>query len=44
MMRSAEDSLGNKRMGEAALLKGAKNNTWQDHGDRLLAAFAKRVS
>ena len=39
MLRLAEDATLNQRMGEAAFKKGAVSNTWQDYGDRLLAAY-----
>ena len=42
MIRLAQDRALNQRMGEAARLKGAERNTWQDYGDRLLAEY-KRV-
>jgi glycosyltransferase involved in cell wall biosynthesis len=34
----------NRKMGEAALQKGATKNTWQDYGDRLLDAYARKLS
>ena len=33
----------NRKMGEAALQKGATKNTWQDYGDRLLDAYARKL-
>ena len=33
----------NRKMGEAALQKGATRNTWQDYGDRLLDAYARKL-
>jgi glycosyltransferase involved in cell wall biosynthesis len=36
MMRVATDRELNRKMGEAAHLRGAKNNTWGDFADRLL--------
>lgn len=39
MIKVAVDRELNQRMGEAAWLKGAMQNTWQDYGDRLLAAY-----
>ena len=43
MIRLAQDRDLNQRMGEAARLKGAERNTWQDYGDRLLAEYARRL-
>ncbi|HEV8492774.1 MAG TPA: glycosyltransferase family 4 protein, partial [Candidatus Angelobacter sp.] len=43
MVRLAQDRQMNQRMGEAAYLKGAVRNTWQDYGDRLLAEYVKRL-
>jgi glycosyltransferase involved in cell wall biosynthesis len=43
MIRVTMDRELNQRMGEAALKKGAKKNTWQDYGDRLLAEYAGRL-
>ena len=34
----------NRKMGEAALQKGAAKNTWQDYGDRLLDAYLGKLS
>ena len=34
----------NRKMGEAALQKGATKNTWQDYGDRLLDAYLGKLS
>ena len=42
MIRSASDRESNEKMGKAALLKGAMNNTWQDYGDRLLDLYAQK--
>jgi len=39
MLILARDHELNRRMGEAAYLKGAVNNSWQDYGDRLLQAY-----
>jgi len=44
MVRVASDPELNRKMGEAALQKGAKKNTWQDYGDRLLDAYARKLS
>jgi glycosyltransferase involved in cell wall biosynthesis len=44
MIASAEDRDRNRRMGEAAYLKGAVNNSWQDYGDRLLEAYRRRLN
>jgi glycosyltransferase involved in cell wall biosynthesis len=41
MIRLAQDRALNQRMGEAACLKGAERNTWQDYGDRLLAEYKR---
>jgi glycosyltransferase involved in cell wall biosynthesis len=41
MIRLAQDRALNQRMGEAARLKGAERNTWQDYGDRLLAEYER---
>jgi glycosyltransferase involved in cell wall biosynthesis len=43
MIRLAQDRALNQRMGEAAHLKGAERNTWQDYGDRLLAEYERRL-
>lgn len=34
----------NRKMGEAALQKGATKNRWQDYGDRLLDTYARELS
>ena len=34
----------NRKMGEAALQKGATKNRWQDYGDRLLDTYARKLS
>ena len=44
MIRVANDSALNQKMGEAARKKGAEKNTWQDYGDRLLAEYARRLA
>ena len=44
MIRVAADPELNRKMGEAALQKGAKKNTWQDYADRLLDAYARKLS
>jgi glycosyltransferase involved in cell wall biosynthesis len=44
MIRVAQDRELCQRMGEAAHLKGAISNTWQDYGDRLLAEYGKRLN
>jgi glycosyltransferase involved in cell wall biosynthesis len=44
MIRVATDRDLNRKMGDAAYLKGAINNTWQDYGDRLLAEYERRLS
>jgi glycosyltransferase involved in cell wall biosynthesis len=43
MIRLAQDRALNQHMGEAAHLKGAERNTWQDYGDRLLAEYERRL-
>ena len=42
MLTLASDHELNRRMGEAAYLRGAVNNSWQDYGDRLLQAYRQR--
>ena len=44
MLRVARDPDLCARMGQAAYQKGAVRNTWQDYGDRLLAAYAERLN
>jgi glycosyltransferase involved in cell wall biosynthesis len=44
MVRIASDPKLNQKMGEASLQKGATKNTWQDYGDRLLDAYARKLS
>jgi glycosyltransferase involved in cell wall biosynthesis len=44
MIRVALDAELNLRMGKAAFEKGAFKNSWQDYGDRLLDAYAQRLS
>jgi glycosyltransferase involved in cell wall biosynthesis len=44
MIRVFLDPELNRRMGEAAFQKGAVKNTWQDYGDRLLDAYARKLS
>lgn len=43
MIRIVQDKELNRRMGDAAYLKGAVRNTWQDYGDRLLAEYERRL-
>jgi glycosyltransferase involved in cell wall biosynthesis len=43
MIRLAEDRESNRRMGEAAHQKATVGNTWQDYGDRLLAAYQAKL-
>ncbi len=43
MVRVAVDRDLNRKMGNAAYLKGAVKNTWQDYGDRLLAEYGRRL-
>jgi glycosyltransferase involved in cell wall biosynthesis len=42
MIRLAKDAQLNATMGRAAYESGARNNSWQDYGDRLLAEYARR--
>ena len=42
MLQLARDRELNERMGRAAHEIGARRNTWQDYGDRLLAEYAQR--
>lgn len=44
MIKLATDRELNRRMGEAAYLKAAIRNTWQDYGDRLLAEYERRLA
>jgi glycosyltransferase involved in cell wall biosynthesis len=44
MIRVALDTELNLKMGKASLQKGATKNTWQDYGDRLLDAYARKLS
>jgi len=44
MIRLATDPELNLRMGEAAYRKGSLQNSWQDYGDRLLAAYRQRLA
>ncbi len=44
MVRVADDSELNRKMGEAAHRKGAAQNTWQDYADRLLAEYKERLN
>lgn len=43
MHQVATDHRLNLRMGEAAYEVGARRNTWQDYGDRLLAEYERRL-
>lgn len=43
LIRLAQNHDVNQRMGEAARLRGAERNTWQDYGDRLLAEYQRRL-
>lgn len=43
MLRLASDSELCRRMGEAAVKKGAIRNNWQDYGDRLLEEYRRRI-
>ena len=42
MLRLGKDPALCEKMGEAAHLRGAVRNTWQDYGDRLIEAYAAR--
>jgi len=44
MLKVASDRELNERMGKAAHEVGARENTWQDYGDRLLAEFRRRLN
>jgi glycosyltransferase involved in cell wall biosynthesis len=44
MIKVALDRELNQTMGDAAYLKGAEKNTWQDYGDRLIAEYERRRS
>ena len=44
MIKMALDRELNQKMGDAAYLKGAEKNTWQDYGDRLIAEYGRRLS
>jgi glycosyltransferase involved in cell wall biosynthesis len=44
MIRLGQDADLNSRMGLAAYEAGARNNTWQEYGDRLLAEYTRRKS
>jgi len=43
MIKIAGDPAMNQKMGEAAHQKGARHNTWQDYGDRLLAEYGAHL-
>jgi glycosyltransferase involved in cell wall biosynthesis len=43
MVRLARDRELNARMGAAARVVGASQNTWQDYGERLLLEFKRRI-
>jgi glycosyltransferase involved in cell wall biosynthesis len=42
MIRLGKDTKLNAAMGRAAHESGARNNSWQDYGDRLIAEYARR--
>ena len=44
MIKIATDLELNQRMGQAAYEVGARRNTWQDYGDRLLAEYERRLA
>lgn len=44
MIKIASNADLNQRMGTAAHAVGARRNTWQDYGDRLLAEYERRLS
>jgi starch synthase len=43
MLSIASDPVKNQKMGDAAYLKGAVRNSWQDYADRLLAEYQIRL-
>lgn len=43
MIKLAQDSGLNQKMGEAAYQKGAVKNTWQDYGDRLIEKYRHQL-
>lgn len=43
MYRIANDLELNRRMGEAAYLRGGKGNSWNDYGDRLVVAYEQAL-
>jgi glycosyltransferase involved in cell wall biosynthesis len=43
MIRIARDPSLNKRMGDAAYVRGGAQNSWLDYSDRLLAEYARRL-
>ncbi len=44
MVQLAQNPDLNRQMGEAAYRRGNLNNSWQDYGDRLLAAYESRLA
>jgi glycosyltransferase involved in cell wall biosynthesis len=42
MIRLGKDTQLNAAMGQAAFESGAKENSWQDYGDRLIAEYTRR--
>ncbi len=44
MIQLGKDSSLNVSMGQAAYEAGARNNSWQDYGDRLIAEYERRIS
>jgi glycosyltransferase involved in cell wall biosynthesis len=44
MLRSASDSVENKKMGENAHMKGGKGNSWQDYSNRLVEEYRSRLN
>jgi len=44
MIRVATDRELNRKMGDAAYVKGAVKNTWLDYGDRLLDEYKRRLT
>jgi len=44
MVRLGRDPSLNADMGRAAYESGARNNSWQDYGDRLVAEYGRRLS
>jgi hypothetical protein len=43
MLRLANESDLNLKMGQAAYHSGALQNTWQDYAERLLKEYSRRI-